>query len=173
MPGTQPQRVPIAVVATPHGLRGGVKVKVFNPETQVLVTGVEVFVTGPGNAPERVVTLTSVQPGPGTWIVRMESSTTRESAEALRGAEISVDRAVLPEVDEGEWYHADLVRCDVRDVAGRSLGTVDRVESYPSVDALVLAGADAIEIPIVAGIVLSVDLDARAIVVDVDSLREE
>ena len=164
-------RIVIAVVTRPHGLRGAVRVKVFNPDTDVLVPGAKLTVTCPGATPRRLL-VRAAQSGKETWVVTFDESNSLQTAEALRGAEISVVREELPPAGEGEFYFTDLVGCAVVDAAGAPVGTVRDVVHYPSVDALVVkTESTEIEVPFVDAIVLSVDLAARLIRVDVTLLE--
>jgi 16S rRNA processing protein RimM len=166
------ERIVIAVVTRPHGLRGAVRVKVFNPETEALARGAQLGAAKPGETERRALVVARAQPGPGTWVVEFRGVDAIEQAEALRGAELSVTREQLPAPAEGEYYHADLVGCEVRTPRGERIGVVARVIAYPSVDALEVPterGAP-LEIPMVPGIVTDVDITARAIVADVDAL---
>ena len=49
---------------------------------------------------------------------------TREEAEALKGVGLHVSRSILPEPDQEEYYHVDLIGCVVEAVDGTPLGTV-------------------------------------------------
>lgn len=172
-PAAPTDRVVIAVVTRPHGIRGGLRVRVFNPDTEVLVPGARMTLT-PKDGPARTVRVLSVRPEKDTWIVTLEGVTSRTQAEALRGAELSVSRAELPPLEEGEYYHVDLPGCEVRDVHGARFGVVRDVIRYPSVDALVVETDEGVvEIPVVEGIVTSIDVPGRSIVVDREALREE
>ncbi len=165
-------RIVIAVVTRPHGLKGGVRVKVFNEETEVLAPGVKVTVAKPGEK-ARSMRVTFAQKSKETWVVSFAESTTTADAEALRGAEISVPREELPAADEGEFYHHDLVGCAVVDTSGAPFGTVRDVVSYPSVDALVVPREKGeVEVPFVDGIIVSVDMAARVIRIDTSLLEE-
>lgn len=166
-------RVVIAVVTRPHGVRGGLRMKVFNPDTTVLVPGLRASLTPPGGD-ARTVRVLSVRPEKDTWIVTLEGLSSRDEAEALRGAELSVPRSALPEPEEGEYYHVDLPGCEVRDPAGARVGVVKDVVSYPSVDALVVETPQGeLEVPIVDTIVTSIDVPGRVIVIDPAMLAEE
>ncbi|MBV8060566.1 MAG: 16S rRNA processing protein RimM, partial [Alphaproteobacteria bacterium] len=49
---------------------------------------------------------------------------------ALRGTRLYVDRDALPEVDDGQYYHADLVGLTAMDSAGKPYGRVMAVHDY-------------------------------------------
>ncbi len=69
-----------------------------------------------------------------TAIARLDGITDRNAAEALRGQLIEVDRAALPPLDDGEYYHADLVGLQCVDEAGNALGTVAGIENFGAGD---------------------------------------
>ena len=60
----------------------------------------------------------------------------RTAAEALRGSLVEIDRADLPPLGEGEYYHADLVGLPCVDREGRALGSVVAVENFGAGDLL-------------------------------------
>ena len=65
------------------------------------------------------------------------------------------------------YYRHDLVGCEVRTTDGQVVGTVTDVEGSLEQSRLVLAGsAGEVLIPMVDGICLSVETEARVIVVD-------
>ena len=89
---------------------------------------------------------------------------TREQAMALKGVELQVDRADFPPADEDEFYHADLIGCEVIGQGGARLGTVVAVDDHGAQQVLRLD--DGLLIPFVEAIVTTVDLAARRIEVD-------
>lgn len=94
--------------------------------------------------------------------------TDRDAAAQLIGAAIQVDRSVLPEPEEGEYYWFDLVGLEVRNVEGAMLGKVTDVTSNGAQDVLVMRDDDTERlIPFVQGpLIKSVNLDQGLIVVD-------
>ena len=66
--------------------------------------------------------LLSVRDGGKDAVARFEGIADRSAAEALRGSLVEVDRSALPPLDEGEYYHADLI----------GLPCVDRRRRSPS-----------------------------------------
>jgi 16S rRNA processing protein RimM len=87
-------------------------------------------------AGERALTVAAVRPGGGGAIARFAEIADRAAAEALRGTLLSVPRAELPPLEEGEYYHSDLIglRCEAED--GTALGTVVAVENFGAGDLL-------------------------------------
>ncbi len=89
---------------------------------------------------------------------------TREQGLALKGVEIQVDRADFPPTQDDEFYHADLIGCEVIGQQGARLGTVVAVDDHGAQQVLRLD--DGMLIPFVEAIVQSVDIAARRIQAD-------
>lgn len=92
----------------------------------------------------------------------------RDVAATLLGAEIQVDRALLPKPPPGSYYWDDLVGLDVVSSAGEALGRVVSVMENGPQDVLVLQDGEVERlIPFVVGpIIQSVDLEGKRIVAD-------
>ena len=58
----------------------------------------------------------------------------RTQAEALRGTELYVARGQLPEPEENEFYHADLVGLQAVDEGGQLVGTVVAIQNFGADD---------------------------------------
>ena len=109
--------VTLAAVAGAHGVTGEVRLKLFGE-------GVE-------------ATLRKARDdGKGGAVARFAEITDRTAAEALRGTPLTVPRSALPRLDEGEYYHADLIGLAAFSDAGEPLGTVVAVENFGAGDLL-------------------------------------
>jgi 16S rRNA processing protein RimM len=53
-----------------------------------------------------------------------------------------VDRAMLPEAGEDEFYHADLIGLEARDSEGRVLGKVAAIHNFGASDVIELTRSD-------------------------------
>jgi 16S rRNA processing protein RimM len=96
-------------------------------------------------------------------ILRLRGVHDRAGAEALRGEDLMVERAAAPPLPAGEYWAEDLEGCLVVTAEGRELGAVARLRPLPSCEALEVGD---LLVPMVGGAVLSVDVEARRIVVD-------
>jgi 16S rRNA processing protein RimM len=94
------------------------------------------------HAGERVLTLKSVKPGSAGAIARFAEIADRSAAEALRGTLLTVPRDALPPLDEGEYYHADLIGLPCVGADGAALGKVAAVENFGAGDLLEIEGLD-------------------------------
>lgn len=80
--------------------------------------------------------LLSIRDGGKTAVARFEGVDDRADAEALRGSLVEIDRSALPPLEEGEYYHADLIGLPCEDRASAKVGTVVSVENYGAGDLL-------------------------------------
>lgn len=124
------KRVALAAVAGAHGVKGEVRLKLFSDSAASLARHQNVYV---GGAQRRLLL---ARDHGKTAVARFEGVADRTAAEALRGSLIEVDRAALPPLEEGEYYHADLVGLPCVDREGKAVGTVAAVENYGAGDLL-------------------------------------
>jgi 16S rRNA processing protein RimM len=130
------KRIALAAVAGAHGLKGELRLKLFADSAGSLARHSRLHVGG------RDLTLKDIKGGGKTAIARFEGINDRSAAEALRGSLVEVDRDQLPPLEEGEYYHADLVGLPCVDDAGTALGTVVAVENFGAGDLLKVERAD-------------------------------
>lgn len=116
-----PGRVTLAVVTGPHGIGGEVKLKLFTED----LTGHAAFNDG-------TLTVTSLRGN----IARFAQIADRTAAEALRGTLLTIPRADLPPLGEGEYYHADLIGLPVVTLDGVAVGHVSAVENFGAGDVI-------------------------------------
>ena len=122
-------QVALAAIAGAHGISGEVRLKLFAESADSLKRHKEVRVG------ERPLTLVALK-GSGTPIARFAEIADRNAAEALRGRLLTVPRSALPPLEEGEYYHADLIGLPCESAAGEALGTVVAVDNFGAGDLL-------------------------------------
>lgn len=123
-------RIALAAVAGAHGVKGELRLKLFTDSVDNLALHESVYV---GTAVHR---LESVRAGSSGAIARLSGVSDRSGAEALRGLLVEVDRSALPPLEEGEYYHADLIGLACFDGTGNAVGRVVGVENYGAGDLL-------------------------------------
>src|SRR4051812_48886874 len=124
------RRIALAAVAGAHGVKGEVRLKLFSDSADSLAMHETLYV---GGAERRLL---AVRDSGKTAVARFEGVADRSAAEALRGSLVEVDRAALPPLEEGEYYHADIVGLPCVDREGKAAGTVAAVENYGAGDLL-------------------------------------
>ena len=130
-----PKNVVLAAIAGAHGVTGEVRLKLFGEGVASLKRH-KSFNDG-------ALTLKSMRDdNKGGAIARFAEVADRTAAEALRGAELTVARSALPPLEEGEYYHADLVGLAAVSDDGQELGTVVAVENFGAGDILEIERPD-------------------------------
>ena len=127
--------VALAAVAGAHGIAGEVRLKLFAEGLESLKRHKEVRVGG------RALTLASLKPAKQP-IARFAEIADRTAAEGLRGQLVTISRAALPPLEEGEYYHADLIGLACQSPAGEPLGTVVAVENFGAGDLIEIEKPD-------------------------------
>ena len=154
-------RLALAAVAGAHGIRGEIRLKLFTDSADNLARHARLYL---GGVERKLVKVRGDSKGA---VARFEGVDDRTAAEALRGSLVEIDRAALPPLDDGEYYHADLIGTPCVDRDGNPLGTVVAVENFGAGDLLEveLDGGRRSLIPFKPGIA---DLDGDRIVLDPD-----
>lgn len=127
--------IELGVIARPHGVTGEIRVHVFNPDSTLLQELGEVFLIGEDGEEPTLMEVTSTRQGPKALLMRLAGVGSREDAEALRGYTLCIPREALPELEEGEYYHADLIGLEAFE-GSESIGKVVEIIDYPSVECL-------------------------------------
>jgi 16S rRNA processing protein RimM len=162
--GESSSLIELGVVGAPFGVRGWVKLRSFT------------------EPPDRLLQHRNLQLGlGGAWIAyRIEASgrsggqltaklsgvNDRDQAQALRGAQICVPRSELPPRDDKDFYRADLIGCEVVNLAGVHLGKVQHFIETPAQVLMVVRGEKEFWVPAVSQHLRRVDLQARQVIVD-------
>ena len=124
------RRIALAAVAGAHGVKGELRLKLFSDSVESLSHHKKLFV---GGVERRLL---FVRDSGKTAVARFDGVGDRAAAEALRGALVEVDRSALPDLDEDEYYHADLIGLPAFDREGTKVGIVSAVENYGAGDLL-------------------------------------
>jgi 16S rRNA processing protein RimM len=153
-------------IARPHGLRGQV---IVNPETDFVENR---FVTGATlwarlDKADEALTITSARVQGGRPVIGFAGFSTIEDAERLAGLELRVPEETLQTLAEGVYYQHELVGCEVKTVAGATVGEVSRVDGGAGGSLLAVRGARGeVLIPLAQHICVEIDVTAKRILID-------
>ncbi|HEX6396608.1 MAG TPA: ribosome maturation factor RimM [Steroidobacteraceae bacterium] len=155
------RRIEVGRLGAAHGVRGWLRVQSFTDPPQRLFewkrwrlqSGTDVTV------------LEWRQQGNG-WIACLEGIEDRDAANRLSGQMLLVDRGELPATTGREYYRADLVGFEAKNVEGVLLGVVDHFIDTPGNAVMVIRGTREYLVPMVAQYLRSVDQQARQLIVD-------
>lgn len=153
--------VVIGSVASPHGVRGTLRVKVTGSGLHLREDVAPVV----GGTRRRIL---QARETPKGFLVDFEGVHDRGSASELRGEDLLLDRSELDEPEKGEFYVGDLVGLDVYDASGERIGSVVNLYPTPAHDVLVVLGEGGEEhyVPFTHEHVPEVDLEGGRLVVD-------
>lgn len=162
---TAPRLIALGVVARAHGIRGEVRVKLFNPASDLLFEQRRVWLRREGEV--REIRVRQARPEREAALLVLDGIEDRDQADALRGSEVCVPREMLPALEPGEIYFADVEGLPARTPDGADAGQVVRVVEYPTAQCLLLRSTDGDrEVPMVEPYLVRVDLDGGFVVVD-------
>jgi 16S rRNA processing protein RimM len=151
------------VIVGVKGLRGEVRIKSFTEEPG------DVAAYGPLAASDgRTVTLSVVNVLEDVVIGKIEGIADRTAAEALKGLELFVDRAVLPETPADTYYHADLIGLVVETTAGERVGKVSAFHNFGGGDVMEVTAegrSDTGFLPFTADLIAAVDVAGGKVVI--------
>ena len=146
----EPDTVVVGKVGKSHGLDGSFVVEDASETPEVFAVGAKLLVEG-----EEAMVL-GLRHARGRPVIRLDRR-------VARGASLQVPREALAETAEGEYYVFQLVGLQVQEEGGGVLGVVTDVAPGVANDVLELDSG--LLLPMVEECVLSVDLEARCILV--------
>jgi 16S rRNA processing protein RimM len=125
------KRVLLGRIAGTHGIRGEVVIRAFTERPE------DIAGYGPlSDGGSRTFQIEAARATAKGVVARLRGVADRNAAEALKGTELFVDRHRLPAVEDGAFYHADLIGLAIVDPDGRPLGEIVAVHNYGAGDLL-------------------------------------
>ena len=157
------ERVCVAQIGAPHGVRGELRLWVFTEDPAAIAQ------FGPLQSEDgRGFEISSLRPAKDHFVVRLKGVDDRTAAEALTNVKLFVPRDRLPPAEDDSFYHADLIGLDAVSPGGETLGRVVAVHNFGAGDLLEVkpSGARTVLIPFTAACVPEVDVAGGRVVVD-------
>lgn len=157
-------RVCVGAIAGAFGVHGEVRLKSFCADPQAIF---DYALTDEDGARSFAAALT--RPIKNGFAAKLSGVATKEQADALRGTQLFATRDQLPDLDDDEFYHADLIGLDVLDTGGNPLGRVKAVLNHGATDLLEVHGPGlkaTVLLPFTKEAVPTVDLTQRRIIAD-------
>jgi 16S rRNA processing protein RimM len=157
--------IAIGRIGRAKGLRGEVRVEVYNPESHILE---KIRTIAAGTDPNDLTefSIRNLAQQAKSLVVSFDHVETREAAEGLTGRELFVRRSELPELPEGEYYWCDLIGCEIVSESGERLGTLRKILPTPANDIYVIDGPGGETLlPAIPEVVIRAEVGERRIVV--------
>lgn len=153
--------LPVGRIAGVFGIRGELKCDPTSAGRMLFSAGAQLRMQlGDGSTQD--IELGAVREHKGRLLIRLHGVESANDAERYVGATFYAGRDRI-ELERGEYLDVDLVGCALVDSSGKMLGTVARVEHYPSSDMLIVNGK---MVPMVGAFIKSIDTQAKRIEVN-------
>lgn len=155
----EPDFLVVGKLGRPHGLHGEIMMEVFTGFPERIQPGV-IFYTGQGYLPQKLL---KRRPHARGLLVKFEGYMDRDEVGKLRNQIVYVRTADRPPLEEGEYYHHQLLGMQVLDEGGQLLGQVKRILETGANDVYVIqdpAGREVL-VPAIDSVILDIDLVGR------------
>jgi 16S rRNA processing protein RimM len=154
----------VARIGAAHGMRGAVKLWTFTADP-LAVKHYGALTSKDGTRQFEVATAREAN---GHLVATLKGVATREEAERLNGIELYIAREKLPDTDEDEYYHADLIGLAAVNAANEPIGRVIAIHNFGAGDIIEIApphGATML-LPFTNAVVPTVDLENGRVVIE-------
>jgi 16S rRNA processing protein RimM len=157
--------LPVGKIVGAHGVEGNLKVhsdaeslSVFNPGSSILVARTDKI--------EKNYTIKWAKPHGRRILLSFEGIGNRNAAKTLIGSNLLIERAALPEPEEGSYYWCDIIGLAVFTTDEQCIGRVESIISTGSNDVFVVKDSDKgddneILIPALESVVLKIDFEHK------------
>lgn len=160
---TKAARICVAKVGAAHGVRGEVRLWPFTEDPMSVID------YGPLSTKDgaRQFEVVRARIAKDHLVAVIKGIATREDAARINGLELYIDRNKLPETNEGEYYHADLIGLRALDPAGAEIGKVLAIHNFGAGDIIEIAPSQGTTwlLPFSNEVVPTVDLASGHVVI--------
>lgn len=166
-PAPQPALVEIGRVAGPHGLRGALRARLYNPQSTTLALLRRLLIgAAPGTLAEHRIEAAAPL-GHGDWRLVLAGIGDVAAATALRGRRLFVEAGALPPAGPpGCYYYYQVLGATAFLTNGEPLGTVADIFPTKANDVWVIRqGSRQFFVPAIAEVITSIDLAARRVTI--------
>ncbi len=147
-------KILVGKIVAPQGIRGEVRIQTFTADPMDFA---HLPVFGTRVAPGDFKFVRRLNPTSTVIVARIRGIDDRNAAETMRGIELFIERAALPDASDGEYYQADLIGFTVMR-GGTPIGILSGFQNFGAGDIMELDNGD-----MVSFIGADVDMNARVI----------
>lgn len=154
----------VARIGAAHGVRGAVRLWTFT-EDPLAVRDYGPLMTRDGT---RQFEVTHAREAKDHLVVTLKGVASRDDAERLNGLELYVPRDRLPDTDDGEYYHTDLIGLAAVTTTEQPLGKVIAIHNFGAGDIIEIAPPQGTTmlLPFTNAVVPTVDLAGGRVVIE-------
>jgi 16S rRNA processing protein RimM len=162
--------LPVGKIVGAHGVKGNIKVysyaeslSVFNPGSLILLINPKGF--------EKNYKIRWVKPHGKLTLLSLKGVENRNSVETLIGSVFFIQRANLPEPEDGSYYWVDIIGISVFTTHDEYIGLVESIIPTGSNDVFVVRNPNKAHdnetlIPAIESVILGIDLKLKIMRVD-------
>jgi 16S rRNA processing protein RimM len=152
------------IVAT-HGIQGWLKLKPYNPDTDILFSIQEIFLEKAGVC--SLFFLEESRIHKSQFLLKLRGINGIAEAQKWIGTIVSVTEQTLRPLNPGEYYYYQTLGLDVFDPEGQWIGTITQIWSKEGGDLYVVKGSEKeYLIPAVKEMIEKVDFPGRKIIIN-------
>jgi 16S rRNA processing protein RimM len=154
----------VAKIGAAHGVRGEVKLWPFT-EDPLAVLSYGPLTTKDG---ARQFDVLRAREAKDHLVATLKGVTTRDDAARVNGIELYIPRDRLPDTENGEYYHADLIGLRAIDARQQDIGKVMAIHNFGAGDIIEISPprGPSLLLPFTNAVVPTVDVAAGHVVVD-------
>jgi len=152
-----------------HGLRGDLKVRPLSGDPAPLLSATEVFLRLPDGQITKVVPLRQSL-HKGMVLLKFSGYESLTAVEGFKGCRVLLDRHLLPELDQDEFYWHQIEGASVVDLEHGEIGQLKSMFTTAAHDTWVVEGQfGEVMIPVVAEFIVNISAENKLIEVDLPS----
>ena len=160
-----PAWIDVGYVARAHGLRGELRVRLYNPSSTILGEIDTICLEGPKKLPQRTFSVDSFREIGAHGALMLAGVVGRDAAQALVGARVLVSAKQLPSLEDDEFYLYELIGLKAMNTDGVVVGRLTEVYPMAGHDIYVIQGETLGElmVPATPAYVRHLDFDAGTV----------
>jgi 16S rRNA processing protein RimM len=163
----------IGKIVGAHGLKGTSKIQSYAESLEIFKSGTVLLVCSPEGRENRYE-IDGVKSHSRGALLTLKEVTGRDQAKSLIGSELYIEKAELPELEDGAYYWFDLIGMNVYTSDDRYIGRLDSIIETGANDVYVVKDAEReILVPALESVVRSIDIESKIMRVELPEGLEE
>ncbi|UCF62528.1 MAG: 16S rRNA processing protein RimM [Anaerolineaceae bacterium] len=160
-----PEFLDVGRIVRPHGLKGELVLEPFSELVHILEPSTEIQLGSEHNP----VIVSAIRPHHSRYLLSIEGCEDRNAAEMLRGEVVRIRFEQAKPLQEGVYYHWQILDLPVFTSEGDFLGTIVEILETGANDIYMVKDerGEEILLPAIKDVILKVDLESAKIIVDV------
>jgi len=162
--------LPVGKIFGAHGIKGNIKVYSYAESLSVFEPGSSILVIN-AKGSETTYKIKWVKPHTRYFLLSLKGIESRDSVQTLIGSELFIEKADLPELEDGSYYWFDIIGLSVFTTDEQYLGKIESIISTGSNDVFVVKDPNKEQenetlIPALESVVLEIDFKLKTMRVD-------